>query len=99
MLNNICPSAVTIKILEGVMKAKIIITTDSGNNVSLFLGNNDLILKECTSDSLAEKIKRVYGNYDKYNDISLKISEYHKKNRSKQIYREKIRELLNEIAF
>jgi len=99
MLNNICPSAVAIKILEGVIKAKIIITTDSGNNTSLFLGNNDLILKECTSNLLVEKIKMVYENYDKFNDISINISEYHKKNRSKQIYTEKISELLNEIAF
>ena len=81
------------------MKAKIILTTDSGNNTSLFLGNNDLILKECTSNLLVEKIKMVYENYDKFNDISINISEYHKKNRSKQIYTEKISELLNEIAF
>ena len=99
MLNNICPSAVAIKILEGVMKAKIIITTDSGNNASLFLGNNDLILKECTSNLLVEKIKVVYENYDKYNKISISISDYHKKNRSKRIYAEKISDLLNEIAF
>lgn len=99
MLNNICPSAVAIKILEGVIKAKIIITTDSGNNASLFLGNNDLILKECTSNLLVEKIKMVYENYDKFNDISINISEFHKKNRSKQFYTEKISELLNEIAF
>jgi glycosyltransferase involved in cell wall biosynthesis len=99
MLNNICPSAVAIKILEGVMKAKIIITTDSGNNASLFLGNNDLILKESTSNVLVEKIKIVYENYDKYKDISINISEYHKKIRSKQIITEKISELLNEAAF
>ena len=99
MLNNICPSAVAIKILEGVIKAKVIITTDSGNNSSLFLGNNDLILKECTSNLLAEKIKLVYENYKKYNNISLKISEFQKKSRSMQIYKEKIRELLEEIAF
>ncbi|MFX1303236.1 MAG: glycosyltransferase family 4 protein [Promethearchaeota archaeon] len=99
MLNNICPSAVAIKILEGVMKGKIIITTESGNNVSLFLGNNDLILKECTSNLIAEKIKLVYENYDKYKDISINISKYHRKNRSKQIYREKIKALLNELSF
>ncbi|MFX1391350.1 MAG: glycosyltransferase [Promethearchaeota archaeon] len=96
MLNNICPSAVAIKILEGVMKGKIIITTNSGNNISLFLGNNDLVLNECTSNSIAEKIKLVYDNYDKYNNISIDISNFQKKKRSKQIYREKIRELLTE---
>jgi len=99
MLNNICPSAVAIKILEGVMKAKIIITTESGNNTSLFLRNNDLILKECTTNLLVEKIKMVYENYEKFNDISKNISEYHQKIRSKQIYAERIGELLNEIAF
>ncbi|MFX1260142.1 MAG: glycosyltransferase family 4 protein, partial [Promethearchaeota archaeon] len=99
MLNNICSSAVAIKILEGVIKAKIIITTNSGNNVSLFLGNNDLILEECTTNSVVEKIKSVYENYDNYRDISINISEYHKKHRSKQIYREKIGELLKGITF
>jgi len=99
MLNNICPSAVAIKILEGVMKGKIIITTNSGNNVSLFLGNNDLILEECTSNSIAEKIKLVYENFDKYKNISINISNFQKRHRSKQIYKENIRELLSEISF
>ncbi|MFX1419065.1 MAG: glycosyltransferase family 4 protein [Promethearchaeota archaeon] len=99
MLNNICPSAVAIKILEGVMKGKIIVTTESGNNVSLFLGNNDLILKQCTSDSIAEKIKLIYENYDKFKNISIDISNFQKKHRSKQIYKEKIIELLSEISF
>ncbi len=98
MLNNICPSAVAIKILEGVIKGKIIITTYSGNNVSLFLGNEDLILKECTSNTIAEKIKFVYENYDKYKKISINISNFQKKNRSKQIYQKKIREMLSEIS-
>lgn len=70
MLNNICPSAVAIKILEGVMKGKIIITTNSGNNVSLFLGNNDLILLEATKEHIAEKIKLVIENYEKYRKLS-----------------------------
>lgn len=99
MLNNICPSAVAIKILEGVMKGKIIITTKSGNNVALFLGNNDLILNECTSNLIAEKIKLIYENYDKYKNISINISSYQKRHRSKQIYKDRIRELLSEILF
>ncbi len=96
MLNNICPSAVAIKILEGVIKGKIIITTYSGNNVSLFLENNDLILKECTSHSIMEKLKLVYENYKKYKTIAQNISTYQKNHRSKQIYKERIKELLNE---
>ncbi|MFX0001898.1 MAG: glycosyltransferase [Candidatus Hodarchaeota archaeon] len=97
MLNNICPSAVAIKILEGVMKGMIIITTNSGNNVSLFLGNDELILKACTSDLIAEKIKLVYENYDKYRNISINISKYQKEHRSMQIYKDRIKELLNEL--
>ncbi len=97
MLNNICPSAVAIKILEGVMKGKIIITTNSGYNGSLFLGNNDLILSACTSNLIMEKIKLVYENYDKYKSISLNISNYQKRYRSKKIYKDRIRELLNEL--
>jgi glycosyltransferase involved in cell wall biosynthesis len=97
MLNNICPSAVAIKILEGVMKGKIIITTNSGNNVSLFLGNNDLVLEECTNKTIAEKIRLVYENYDKYKNISQDISNIQRQRRSKQIYKRKIGELLSEI--
>lgn len=97
MLNNICPSAIAIKILEGVMKGKIIITTESGNNVSLFLGNNDLILNEAKSNEIADIIKVVYDNYEKYKEIAKNISQYHIKHRSKQIYKERIKELINEV--
>lgn len=99
MLNNICPSAVAIKILEGVMKGKIIITTRSGNNVSLFLGNNDLVLNEATSNEIAEKIKLVYENYEKYSEIAENISQFHKEHRSKQIYKDRISILIKEMEF
>lgn len=99
MLNNICPSAVAIKILEGVMKGKIIITSNSGNNISLFLGNNDLILEDSTKESIAKKIKLVINNYEKYKKIASDISKHQNKKRSKKIYTMKITELLSEIMY
>jgi len=94
MLNNLCPSTIAIKILEGVMKGKIIITSNSGNNVSLFLKSRDLILKESTENYIAEKIKLVIENYYKYKKIAEDLSKYHSKLRSKSIYRNQLVELL-----
>ncbi len=95
MLNNLCPSTIAIKILESVMKGKIIITTNSGNNVSLFLDNKDLILKSTTDKAIAEKIKLVINNYQKYKIIAENLRQHHSKFRSKSIYRKLLTELLN----
>ena len=95
MLNNLCPSTIAIKILEGVMKGKVIITSDSGNNVSLFLKSRDLILKKSTENFIAQKIKLVIENYYKYKKIAEDLSKYHSKLRSKSIYRNLLVELLN----
>jgi len=97
MLDNICPSAIAIKILEGVLKGKIIITSKSGNNVSLFLGNNDLILSDSSKEQIAEKIKLVIEDYEKYHNISMELRRYHKERRSKTIYREQIKNLINTV--
>jgi len=95
MLNNLCPSTIAIKILEGVMKGKIIITSDSGNNVSLFLKSRDLILKKSTEKLIAQKIELVIENYYKYKMIAEELSKYHFKLRSKSIYRDLLVELLH----
>lgn len=96
MLNKLCPSTIAIKILEGVMKGKIIITTNSGYNPSLFLEHQDLILKDSTDELIAQKIKIVIDNYEKYRVIAEKLGKYHSSLRSKTIYGEKIDELLTE---
>ncbi|MHA1440219.1 MAG: glycosyltransferase family 4 protein [Promethearchaeota archaeon] len=96
MLNKLCPSTIAIKVLEGVMKGKIIITTNSGNNPSLFLEHKDLILNTATTESIAQKIKIVIENYDKYKSIAEELSRHNLKLRSRIIYQEKIKELLIE---
>ncbi|MFX1443906.1 MAG: glycosyltransferase family 4 protein [Promethearchaeota archaeon] len=95
MFNNLCPSTIAIKILENVMKGKIIITSNSGNNVSLFRENRDLILDLTSYTSIAQKIKLVIDNYDKYKKIAENLSEYHSKFRSKSINTKLLAELLN----
>ncbi|MFX0072971.1 MAG: glycosyltransferase [Candidatus Hermodarchaeota archaeon] len=95
MLNNLCPSTIAIKILEGVMKGKIIITTESGNNSSLFLNNKKLIMKNTSSEDIAQKIKLVIENYELYRKIAENLSKYHLNLRSKSIYREKLNKLLS----
>ena len=97
MLNKICPSTIAIKILEGVMKGKIIITTNSGNNASLFLENSDLILTEPSFESIAQKIIIVMENYDNYKEHAERLAEYHKKTRSKNKNEERMISFLNEI--
>lgn len=97
MLNNLCPSTIAIKILEGIMKGKIIITTNSGNNSSLFLDQNDLILKTINEQKVAEKIKMVINNYEKYRKIAEILKKYHMDKRSKEIYQFRIEELIKEL--
>jgi len=99
MVNKLCPSTISLKILEGVMKGKIVITTNSGNNPSLFLKNTDLILKNTSSDDVFQKLKLVINDYDKYRRISEKLSEYHSNIRSKSIYEKKLEEILSESTY
>ncbi|MFX1391996.1 MAG: glycosyltransferase family 4 protein [Promethearchaeota archaeon] len=97
MLSKLCPSTIAIKILEGVMNGKIIITTESGNNPSLFLNNNDLILKDASFEDIEKKIEIVIKNYKYYKETSEKIRDYHLKFRSKSISTKKLDNLLTEI--
>ena len=97
MLANICPSTIAIKILEGVIKGKIIITTPSGNNPSLFMSKTDLILNNINSKELENKLKLVINNYDYYSKISYELSKFHKTIRNKQEYRNYINDLLNSL--
>ena len=77
------------------MKGKIIITTDSGNNASLFLENRNLIMNNAFSESIVEKIQMVIEKYKYYRTIAENLRSYHSKLRSKSIYREKLQELLS----
>ena len=97
MYNNLFISTIPIKILEGIMKGKIIITTDSGNVISLFLGNTDLILKNATKDNIMHKIELIVENYEKYRDIAENLSKYHSIKRSHHRIQNKINILLLEM--
>ena len=97
MYNNLFISTIPIKILEGIMKGKIIITTDSGNVISLFLGNTDLILKNTTKENIMHKIELIVENYEKYSDIAKKLSKYHSIKRSHHKIETKISNLLHEV--
>ncbi|MHA1284635.1 MAG: glycosyltransferase [Promethearchaeota archaeon] len=97
MFKYIHPSALAIKILEGVIKGKIIITTNSGNNVSLFNGHNDLIIEKLTVNILVDKIESVINNYNYYANIAKDLSMFHKKIRSKEIYKQKINNLIEQL--
>ncbi len=96
MLIKLCPSTIALKILEGVIKGKIIITTNSGNNASLFLKYRNLILEKASEKSIAQKLKLVIDNYDEYRRIAEELSRYHSTLRSKTINEEKIAQLLIE---
>jgi glycosyltransferase involved in cell wall biosynthesis len=97
MISNLCPSTIAIKVLEGVMKGKIVITTNSGNNSSLFMNYRDLILNDNTSKSITQKICLVIENYEHYRKIAEKLSNFHSNLRSKQIYSERLENMLLNI--
>lgn len=97
MLRNLCPSTIAIKILEAVMKGKIVITTDSGNNKTLFLNNMDLIIDNLTGELIASKLMLIINDYNKYRKIAESLSEYHKKYRTKQFFEKKLNYDLEKI--
>ena len=95
MIRNLCPSTISIKILEGVLKGKIIITTNSGNNKSLFLNNTELIIEQNTTYEIVEKIKSVIRKYYEFKSVAENLSTFHRKRRSKEIYSKRIKYLLD----
>lgn len=96
MVKKICPSSIAIKILEGIMKGKIIITTNSGNNKSLFTPFYDLILEKINPSELAYKIVEVMKNYNKYLLLAEKIRQKQLKIRSFKIFNRKLMKILNQ---
>ena len=98
MVKRLCPSTIAIKILEGVIMGKIILTTNSGNNPSLFLDHTDLIMNEINSKRIAEKIKLVIKNYDEYKNLAENIKKYHINFRSKDVYEKKVKEIFLNIS-
>ncbi|MHA1394792.1 MAG: glycosyltransferase [Promethearchaeota archaeon] len=97
MVRFICPSTIAIKILESIMKGKIIITTRSGNNPSLFLGTEELLLDNPSASEIAEKLNLIIERYEYYKQLAIKLRNFHVKFRTKTNYRKKIENLINKM--
>jgi glycosyltransferase involved in cell wall biosynthesis len=96
MIKHLCPSTIAIKILEGVVKGKIIITTNSGNNVYLFRPNIELILNNIDAESLSIAIENVIKNYEYFTEKAKNIRENQLSIRTKEFFQKKIgKELTN----
>ena len=93
MVKFLCQSTVAIKILEGIMKGKIVITTNSGNNKSLFHPYTEFVLENLTPIKLSNIIKEVIENYEFFMSKARKIREKHLKYRTE--YNCKIKLLKN----
>jgi glycosyltransferase involved in cell wall biosynthesis len=87
MVKNICPSTVPIKIVEGVIKGKIILTNNSGNIKSLFKPHTELVLEDFSDPKLiAEKIIEISQNYNRYHNFAQILKKKHLKKRSQSYF-------------
>jgi glycosyltransferase involved in cell wall biosynthesis len=91
MVNNICPSTVPIKMLEGIIKGKVILTNKAGNIKSLFNPYTELVLEDFSDPHMiAEKIIKIAQNYKKYYDIAQILKDKHLKTHNKDFFRKQI---------
>ncbi|MFW9827343.1 MAG: glycosyltransferase [Candidatus Thorarchaeota archaeon] len=98
MINNICPTTIPIKILEGIIKGKIILTNNSGNIRSLFRPYNELVLQDFSNPKkIAKKIIEIAQNYQKYYHIAQIIRKRHLESRNIQYFKNQIERTLNLI--
>jgi len=87
MVNNICPSTVPIKMLEGIIKGKVILTNKAGNILSLFNPYTDLVLGEFSDPNLiAEKIIDIAHNYNKYYENAQILRNRHLKTHNEKFF-------------
>ena len=87
MVNNICPSTVPIKMLEGIIKGKVILTNKAGNILSLFSPYTDLVLEDFSDPNLiAEKIIDIAHNYEKYNKNAQILRNQHLETHNQEFY-------------
>ena len=97
MLIKLCPSTISIKILEGVIKGKIIITTRSGNNSSLFFKDYQLFLDHPNAEEIASKLKFLMNNYNEYNNIARRLKSNQINQRKKSFYKKEINRVIIEL--
>ncbi len=91
MVNNICPSTVPIKMLEGIIKGKVILTNKAGNIKSLFNPYTELVLEDFSDPKIiAEKIIEIAHNYDKYCKNAQILRNRHLKTHNKEFFRTQV---------
>ncbi|MHA1883765.1 MAG: glycosyltransferase family 4 protein [Promethearchaeota archaeon] len=98
MVSNTCPSTVPIKMLEGIIKGKVILTNNSGNIKSLFKPHTELVLDDFSNPhKIAEQIISIAQNYLKYHKFAEELRTRHLKSRNSEFFRNKILKSLNHI--
>ncbi|MHA1915030.1 MAG: glycosyltransferase [Promethearchaeota archaeon] len=98
MVSNTCPSTVPIKMLEGIIKGKIILTNNSGNIKSLFTPHTELVLDDFSNPHIiAEQIINVAKNYHEYHKFAQILRNKHLKTRNSDFFKNKILKSLDHI--
>ncbi|MFX1569669.1 MAG: glycosyltransferase [Promethearchaeota archaeon] len=98
MVNNICPSTIPIKMLEGIIKGKVILTNKAGNILSLFNPYIDLVLEDFSDPKIiAEKIIDIAHNYDKYQEKARVLRNRHLKTHNHDYFCNQVVENLRTI--
>lgn len=98
MVNNICPSTVPIKMLEGIIKGKVILTNKAGNIKSLFNPYTELVLEDFSDPNLiADKIIEIARNYSKYQKNAQILREKHLKTHNEEYFRKQVLKNINLI--
>jgi glycosyltransferase involved in cell wall biosynthesis len=100
MVNYICPTTIAIKILEAVLKGKIVITNKSGNNRSLFHPyEQKYVFEELTNpEIIASKILEIAQNYDEYLKIIKEIAQNQRSHHSKNFFGHQIVKTINNFG-
>ncbi len=98
MVNNICPSTVPIKMLEGIIKGKVILTNKAGNILSLFNPYTDLVLEDFSDPKIiAERIIDIAHNYDKYQKNAQILRNRHLETHNQEYFCKQVVENLRTI--
>lgn len=96
MVKNLCPSTTPIKILEGIIKGKIILTNNSGNIISLFKPYTKLVLNDFSNpNEISNKIIEIAKNYQDYSKLAQNLRNKHLKTHNRLYYSKQIEMVLN----
>lgn len=99
MQKHINPTTVPIKIVEGILMGKVIITNNTGNIKSLFYNNDDLVINELDPKVLFNKIMKIIDNYKSYADKAKMLREKHINFRTKENFKRSVLIGLNNTLY